>query len=102
MEDIPCIIVSSSKALETCVTSRGVLGSTQISGRHLTLNFYEGWRITLGEVTGEVKIESEIVIQCGILCDPMAHKVRGGRRENEHSKCQQLLNLMQGVWSLLH
>lgn len=61
MEDILCIIVSSSKALETCVTSRGVLGSTQISGRHLTLNFYEGWRITLGEVTGEVKIESEIV-----------------------------------------
>ena len=61
MEDILCIIVSSSKALETGVTSRGVLGSTQISGRHLTLNFYEGWRITLGEVTGEVKIESEIV-----------------------------------------
>lgn len=23
----------------------------------------------------------------------MAHKVRGGRRENEHSKCQLLLNL---------
>ena len=61
MEDIPCIIVSSSKALETCVTFRGVLGSTQISGKHLTLNFCEGWRITLGEVTGEVKIESEIV-----------------------------------------
>ena len=61
LEDIPRIIVSSSKALETCVTSRGVLGSTQISGRHLTLNFYEGWRTTLEGVTGEVKIESEMV-----------------------------------------
>ena len=35
--------------------------------------------------------------QCRTLCDPMAHKVRGGRRENEHSKRQQLLNLMHGV-----
>ena len=28
--------------------SRGVLGSTQISGRHLALSLYEGWRITWG------------------------------------------------------
>ena len=40
--------------------------------------------------------------QCRTLCDPMAHKVRGGRRESEHSKCQQLFSLMQGVQSLLH
>ena len=51
--------VSNALLLETMM--RGVLGSTQISGRHLTLNFYEGWRTTLGGVTGEVKIESEMV-----------------------------------------